>query len=357
MNAAYAHLYRYSIPFTEPVSVKGRKLLLREGLVIALKSSDGKLAAYGEIAPLPGLHCEPLAAAEQQTIEVLTGYGDNLDKALAGGNLFPSVRTGLEMALLNYQAAESGKLPPLSENSPAASVPLNTLLSGNLKTTVAQAETLYQEGYRTFKLKVNPASANEISSIIHELCHTCGKKIQLRLDANQSMTLDEAVSFCRSLPEGSISYIEEPLKNPEQIEDFHALTAIPAALDETLWQNPSLADFIPERCLKAYILKPGRLGGISAAMSFAATARNRKLMSVFSSAFESGISLSFYAWMAASSNTEPAACGLDTFRYLHHDLLEQPFGPKLARLDPQLLFWKGHNVDLHSIRLSSIWTL
>ncbi|MCF8382992.1 MAG: o-succinylbenzoate synthase [Chlorobium sp.] len=356
MNAAYSHLYRYSIPFSEPITVKGCRLHHREGIVLALKSGDGKSTAYGEIAPLPGLHNEPLPAAEQQLMAVLT-KNDFTESGPLSGELYPSVRTGLEMALFNLEAQSSQQLPHLSERAPAPAIALNALLFGDTATVEKRAEEYYRQGYRTFKLKVNAAGAEEALRSIRMLKSTYNGSIALRLDANQSMSLDEAVEFSRNVPEGSIEYIEEPLKNPEQIEELHERTSIPSALDETLWQNPELARSIPSKCLKAYVLKPNRLGGIKATLALAEQARNKSLQTVFSSTFESGISLSFYALMAACCAALPSACGLDTFRFLKHDLLDKPFAPVNARLDTQNLYWNGQKVALRSIKLTSIWTL
>ncbi len=120
---------------------------------------------------------------------------------------------------------------------------------------------------------------------------------------------------------------------------------IHSALDETLWQKPELLEQIPEDAIAALILKPNRLGGISAALQFARYAERHKLHAVFSSAFESGISLSFYTWLAASTASKPAACGLDTYRYLKHDLLQTPFGAENALLDTRKLYQEGVNVN------------
>ncbi|MBM3163745.1 MAG: o-succinylbenzoate synthase [Chlorobi bacterium] len=356
MKAAYSHLYRYAIPFREPLTIKGRRLQHREGIVLALKSGDGKITAYGEIAPLPGLHSEPLAAAEQQLMEVLTKPDFRTEGHLAE-TLFPSVKTGLEMVLLNLEAQLSGQPPRFSARNPAAAVPLNALLLGNPATLETQAGDYFRKGYRTFKIKVSASGAEQALRNISMLHRTYGNAIEIRLDANQSMTLDEATEFGRNLPENSIAYIEEPLKNPELIEEFHARTSIPSALDETLWQNPELAERIRPECLRAYVLKPNRIGGIRTSLALAEKAGRNNLQSVFSSTFESGISLSFYAWMAACASPAPAACGLDTFRYLRNDLLETPFGPGNAHLDVHNQYWNGQNVAMRSIKLTSIWTL
>ncbi len=357
MKASHLVIYRYTIPFTEPITVKGQRLVQREGIILALKSMEGEHTAYGEIAPLPGLHRETLQSAEAQLIDVLSKH-DFAAPGILPEELYPSVRTGLEMAMINLEALTSGVPPLLSLLGHVADqVPLNALLFGNTDLIMQRAAKYFSLGYRTFKLKVTASdTANAIRSI-NALHRTYAGRIALRLDANQSLSLDEALDFAGNIPKGSIAYIEEPLTEAELIGEFYAKTAIPSALDETLWQKPELLFQIPEASLSALILKPNRLGGISAARQLARYARKHNLLAVFSSAFESGISLSFYTWLAASTAIKPAACGLDTYRYLQHDLLETPFMAENALLDARKIYKEGANVKENTLKRTSLWTL
>jgi len=362
LNASHVVLYRYAIPFTEPITVKRQRLVQREGIIIALKSTDGEHIAYGEIAPLPGLHNETLELAEAQLVDLLSKRGmttpgmttpDSLPE-----ELYPSVRTGVEMAMINLDAAMSGVLPSFSETEEAIQqVPVNALLFGDTALIMQRAENYFALGYRTFKLKISADTLTNSINSIRELHRTFGDTVALRLDANQSLSLDEAISFARQIPPGSVAYIEEPLQQAEGIGEFYAKTAIHSALDETLWQKPELLFKIPTASLAALILKPNRIGGIFVARQFALYAREKNLLAVFSSAFETGISLSFYTWMAASTATKPAACGLDTYRYLQHDLLETPFGAENALLDPHKLYRDGVKVKQRSLRRTSLWAM
>ncbi|MEI8031972.1 MAG: o-succinylbenzoate synthase [Chlorobiaceae bacterium] len=363
MRAAHATLYQYSIPFTEPVTVKGRRLTGRDGLLLALKNQDGQLVGYGEIAPLPGLHSETLEAAEGQLVALLSEHDFSRSGKLPL-KLYPSVRTGVEMAMINLDAAEAGGTLPFTALPPEArqgsqlpNVPLNGLLFGDTMQVLERADKLFRAGYRAFKLKVTATNLPVSAETIIELHRAYGSGIELRLDLNQSLSLDEAVAFARTIPLDSVAYIEEPLKQPELIGEFHDRTGILSALDETLWQQPELLEKLPRESLQALILKPNRIGGIYAAMSLAALALEKNLLAVFSSAFESGVSLGFYAMLAAAASPTPAACGLDTFRYLKHDLLETPFGSKNARLDAEALYGNSLAVDRQMIRQESRWTL
>ena len=357
MNASHVVLYRYTIPFTEPITVKRQRLVQREGIIIALKSTDGEHIAYGEIAPLPGLHNETLELAEAQLVDLLSKRGMTTPDSLPE-ELYPSVRTGVEMAMINLDAAISGVFPSFSETEEAfQQVPVNALLFGDTALIMQRAENYFALGYRTFKLKISADTITNSINSIRELHRTFGDTVELRLDANQSLSLDEAISFARQIPPGSVTYIEEPLQQAEGIGKFYAKTALHSALDETLWQKPELLFKIPTASLAALILKPNRIGGIFVAQQFARYACEKNLLAVFSSAFETGISLSFYTWLAASTATKPAACGLDTYRYLQHDLLETPFGAKNALLDPHKLYRDGVKVKQRSLRRTSLWTL
>ncbi|NTW70129.1 MAG: o-succinylbenzoate synthase [Chlorobiaceae bacterium] len=357
MKASHVTLYRYSIPFTEPVTVKEVRLLHREGIILALRSLSSGKTAYGEIAPLPGLHKELFQSAESQLIELLAKHNFAAAQIMQE-DLYPSVRTGLEMAMINLETSDKGAylswFPPEKR---AKFVPVNALLFGDSAKILERAEMLFKLGYRTFKLKISAGKTDDALRSIEALHRTFGEQIELRLDANQSLLLEEALSFAKSTPPGSITYIEEPLLEAELIEEFHAKTGIPSALDETLWQKPELLKQIPVAALSALILKPNRIGGITASLQFARYAMENNLKAVFSSAFESGISLSFYTMLAASLSPEPAACGLDTSRYLEYDLLEKPFGGENGMLDAEVLYLGGQKVNEHMLKRTSLWTL
>ncbi|MGB8248477.1 MAG: o-succinylbenzoate synthase, partial [Chlorobium sp.] len=60
MSPIHADISRYGIPFTVPIMVRGLVVECREGLLIGLGSPVGGATAFGEVAPLAGLHDESL---------------------------------------------------------------------------------------------------------------------------------------------------------------------------------------------------------------------------------------------------------------------------------------------------------
>ena len=363
MKPLHADISRYGIPFTGPVTVRGVVLEKREGLVLSLKSAGA--SAYGEIAPLSGLHDESLDEAEK----ALTAFVPKLSildqnctedrhKLFDGAELPPSVITGIEMALINLEAAEAGSIPGFPGSfPPARQVPVNALLAGDASTVMNRAELRFVQGFRAFKLKVRADRIDEAISYIRKFHSAFGDKAELRLDANQSLELEQAVEFGRSLPSGSVTYIEEPLMDASLIPDFHARTGIRSALDESLWQQPELLGLLPPSSIGALILKPNRIGGIMKSLDLAAIAYRMGIPAVLSSAFETGISLGFYALMAAVSAPSPAACGLDTASFLANDLLDIPFSSPEGFTDPIAAWRNSVSVREELLKPVESWTL
>jgi O-succinylbenzoate synthase len=349
--------------FTAPVTVRGVLLTRREGLLLRLK--HGEHLAFGEIAPLPGLHTE----SPDEVLQALEAFFPKLSRLNRNTSderrllfdevtLPPSVATGIELALINLEAVETGSLPLFPGFfQPASTIPVNALLAGDPQTVLERAAQRYAEGFRAFKLKVRKGHLDDAIACIRAFHNAFGEKAELRLDANQSLDFDEAIAFGKALPAGCISYIEEPLKDAALIPEFHTATGLPSALDESLWQHPELLDEIGPESLGALVLKPNCIGGIRKSLDLAAKAHRMGLQAVFSSAFESSVSLGMYALMAAVSSPFPAASGLDTASFLADDLTENPFTAPNGFADPVAAWRNSLHVKPDMIHIVNSWIL
>lgn len=363
MKPLHADICRYEIPFTAPVTVRGVLLAKREGLLLRLKHEGA--TAFGEVAPLPGLHPESLDEAMQALVAFIpelsrldSNTSDERRRLIDEAQLPPSVATGVEMALVNLEAIATGSLPVFpGAFPPATKIPVNALLAGEPQAVLDRAAQRYAEGFRAFKLKVRKGHLDKAVACIRAFHDKFGDKTELRLDANQSLDLEESIAFGNALPPDSISYIEEPLTDAALIPDFHAATGLPSALDESLWQRPALLDEIGPAPLGALVIKPNCIGGIRKSLDLAAKARRMGLQAVFSSAFESSVSLGLYALMAAVSSPTPAASGLDTASFLARDLVEKPFSAPDGFADPSAAWRDSLRVKPEMIETSASWTL
>lgn len=275
-------IWRYCLPLREALRLKQGLYHEREGLLLANAAGN-----YGEVAPLPGLSPE------------------SLDDCLA------QLRAGTPPQACHPALAWGYRMlaEPLRPLPAPASFPVNALLTEQPDAKLlAAAHALYAEGYRVFKLKVGQRTPETDLARISALLKIA-PDLSLRLDANRSWSLDQALAFGAALPAKGIDYLEEPLRDVGQLPALRARLPVPLALDESLREDP------PPEILAAaavYVLKPMLLGPERVrALSAWAAASGRQV--VLSSIFESDFGLRYLA-LLCQRLPAAAAAGLDTWR-------------------------------------------
>lgn len=350
MQIHSADYFSYSISLTIPFLINtNERLERRQGLVVRFTADTGAVG-WGEIAPLPGLHSENLEDV-RCTLDRMIPHIVGLEiKGLPDSwqqinflrrhfPAYPSLFCGLEQAFLHLLAYN---LPSISsvvcpQNSLVQVIPINGLLAGTLPEKLRQAEILQREGYTCLKLKVGRSTLHDDIQAVRAVREVIGSELQIRLDANRSWSLEQALQFAEAIYDTRPEYIEEPLRNTDEISLWAEQTGLSVALDESL-QLLMDDDNIPERWLMpgivAWIIKPSALGGISRTLRLADVAQEHGIITVLSSAFETGLSLSLYTGLAPCLNAGVAVpCGLDTYRWLEHDILATPFTVQAGQVD------------------------
>ena len=328
-------VYTYTLDINEPIYVHGLHLAKREGLVIRLKSERGA-EGFGEIAPLDGWSEESLNEAREQVRglkatltgrDVLPGV-EKLDGKMRSWfeemNLRPSVRFGIEMAVLNLIAGT--KNTPLFQSIAHAHgdhrdyTRVHALLDGTVEGVTRQAKKFREEGFTDMKLKVR-GSVDESAAKVRAVNEILRGEVLLHLDANQAWELEDAVRFGREIECGAAAYIEEPLKHVYQTPEFYKETLIPVALDESL-SKLSFEEFKSMDGVDVLVLKPTALGGLEKTWQFMQQAGALGLETVISSSFESGLGILTLASLAGCAVRDQAA-GLDTLKWFKRDLLKE----------------------------------
>lgn len=255
-------LFSYQIPLVSRV--------IREGLIVRIGNG------WGEAAPFPGRSRETFSQTRDQLIRVLSSGADE--------ELYPSVRFGLESALAPQKAAN---------------VPLYAFLQGSPNEILRQAEIAERQSFKTVKVKTQSI----------EVIEALKRRFRLRVDCNNALSFDEAVSFFSHFDPEDFDYIEDPTFETKRLDEF----PFPFALDEKLELKtyPNLYGFV---------LKPTVLGGKKGCAPFVDFAKKNGVKVVLSPAYESGIGLLQIATLASHFGiTDPI--GLDTHRYFTRDLL------------------------------------
>lgn len=309
-----------------------------------------KFSGVGEVSPLPGVHEERLYEAVAQAAfachrlqgEVLPAIDCGRGKGANGANpvawtqavqplnglrLLPSVQFGVEGAILSVMAQHQGvNLPTLLsslvsvKHEPTEPAIETTMMNSNVRVNglvdAQEGEEIYlicqkakalvesPDGYRCLKLKVaRPwSSVQKDVEMVRAVQSAVGSHVALRVDANSSWTLEQAMEFAERIKalEGEINlqYVEDPVKTISDLVALCKQTDLPIALDEPLtatkWQ-PGVIEFISKRsnlkALKALALKPAAVGSLLLCLRLARVARRLGMKTVITSAFESSVGL------------------------------------------------------------------
>ncbi|KAB5538297.1 hypothetical protein DKX38_015830 [Salix brachista] len=342
----------------------------REGYILSVYLEDGSVG-YGEVAPLE-IHKENLVDVEEQLLfllHIIKGIKINVSLPTLKGSftswiwsnlgimecsIFPSVRCGLEMAILNAIAVSQGSsfismLQPQMINEEIyekSSVKICALVDSNgTPNEVAYiASSLVEEGFTAIKLKVaRRADPIQDAAVICKVRNEVGPRVELRVDANRKWTYEEAIQFGFLVKDCDLQYIEEPVENVDDIVKFCEETGLPAALDETIdnFQESHLNMLAKytHPGIVAVVIKPSVIGGFEKAALIARWALKHGKMAVVSAAFESGLGLSTYilfsyyleqlnvVYTVMNREIRPSiAHGLGTYKWLKQDVTAIPLG-------------------------------
>jgi O-succinylbenzoate synthase len=150
--------------------------------------------------------------------------------------------------------------------------------------------------------------------------------VRIRLDANGSLSLYEALQLCEELSEVNIEFFEQPAAS---IEDMYSLRTelshrgipIKIAADELIRKADDPYRVAKEEAADIAMLKVQPLGGITPGLKIASEIG---IDCVVSSAIESSIGLAHGLHLAGSLETLKYDCGLATAHLLAGDVTDSP---------------------------------
>lgn len=310
----HIELFYYKIPYLLPITT-GNYFYWREGLILFLYDKDGAFG-IGEVAPLEGISKETL----RDCISQINELSESLPKLTQAGlkRYYPSVRFGLESAILSIQAKkEKRNIAELLSKTRKEKIKISALIT---EKNLYETEELISLGYSSFKIKVSSPDQWKIVSLVRDIV---GEDAEIRIDANAILSFKDAISFAKKIIQFKPSYIEDPTKELEKIKDFFFKTNLFIGIDKHL-EKVSLR-YGPH--IKAWIIKPGIVGGLTESLLLIKEAEERGIYPVLSNPFYSGIGTSMLIIMA-SSILDDIAMGFDPYRWIKEDLLQQPLSIK-----------------------------
>ncbi len=316
---------QYRLPLAMPTTAGGG--LERRGLIL---SWDG---AWGEAAPLPGLHDEALenlpARLEKLDLPECLPAGTpgeilaRLIRTPGFGVLPPSLRFGLESAALQY-AADCGDLPLsrfLWPGKPLEAPRSVGLFSGDADEAASLLDAGAFSSYSGVKLKVGRSTLDEdvrVAGIFRDRWPAA----EIRLDANRSFDLSTMRELCTRTADLDIAFVEEPFADRRDLAAWLQSDAgLPVALDETVVAALRGGDLPPSGPrVAAWVVKPSCVG-VFATLQLMADVQPTRV--IVSSSFESSVGMGMLRALSSGSSAAP---GLGTDRWFPHELTEDHLG-------------------------------
>lgn len=322
--------FRYHTPLVRPFVSGAGSWTEREGVFLTLTA--GGYTAWGEAAPLPGISTDSLedvtlflARNGKKIRSFLTGRIEGVDSSPDELTDLPSLQFAIDTLMTDW-ISQSKKRPinRLLFNNTRRRFPVNaTLPTGKNDLTIEQAHLLWDEGFRTFKLKVGIRFDHE-----YELLRRLRQELPgatIRIDANQSWSAEEAETHLARLRDLKIEFCEEPVFNPGQatLRRVMQYSGIPLALDESLNRcqtGESAGKWMETAPAEIAVIKPMVFGSFKKIFETYRVSVTHNYRVIFTASLETGIGRMMTAFFAAGLSSPDMANGLATGGLLKLDV-------------------------------------
>ncbi|MEN8227030.1 MAG: dipeptide epimerase [Bacteroidota bacterium] len=324
-----------NLELTRPYSIAYQTFDSVENVFVYLET-DGGLFGLGSGAPVQSITGESL----DDCTTVLT---DKLEDLLLGKDIrlikkhcrtlekemhkTPAARAAVDIALFDVFAKYMNL--PLVDVLGRAYHSLPTSITIGIKSvseSVDEAVEYVGRGFRILKVKTGKSVEEDIERIV-KIRERAGRRIKIRVDANQGYSVAELVEFEQKTRKLNMEFIEQPLKSDHNNGMFEVPERIrkKCMADESLQDtNDALNLAVNPHPFGIYNIKLMKCGGITSALQIAEIANLAKIDLMWGCMDESIISISA-ALHAALASPATRYLDLDGSLDLARDLVSGGF--------------------------------
>jgi len=337
MNARYTTL---NLQFKLPAGTS--RGVLQHKLSAFLILEMGGFTGVGECSTIPGLSVDPVDTYFEKLDELCWLLNEGSEPNVIDLQAYPSIRFGLETALIDLAAQGTQCLFPSTFTEGKVGIPINGLVwMGDKAFMQKQIREKIETGFHCIKLKIGAIDFNTELEIIAGIRRQFSPDdIEIRVDANGGFSPEDALDKLKKLSAFTIHSIEQPIrqKQYEAMAELCLQSPIPIVLDEELI-DVQLADKVKliEKLKPAYIiLKPSLIGGFNQSEEWIRIAEKHKVGWWVTSALESNIGLNAIAqWTATLGSSLPQ--GLGTGQLYQNNI------PSPLQIEHAKLFYRPDN--------------
>ncbi|RLI11525.1 dipeptide epimerase, partial [Candidatus Bathyarchaeota archaeon] len=267
-------IWAVELPYREPFRTALGVSHVAENLVIEVETDFGPVG-LGECAPLPRVTGETREAA----LKALTAIGKKLIGAcplrieaireltarLAPG--CPAARAAIDMALFDIlgQVARRPLYRVLGGYRDSVQTDITSLRGA--EEMAEDALKAVEAGFRAIKLKVGTGVDEDVERV-RAVREAVGPDVELRVDANQAWSVQEAVRAVRELGRLDVAFVEQPVPagDLEGLAEVRRESPVPIMADEAVRSPSDALRAVEMGAVDLINIKLMKCGGISEAL-------------------------------------------------------------------------------------------
>ena len=153
------------------------------------------------------------------------------------------------------------------------------------------------------KVKLGKKPADDIERI-RQIREAIGYNTQLRIDANQGWTYEDAVTALTALGQYDIQFCEQPMRrwNDELLPALCKLSPIPVMADESVFTHHDAERIIRNKACASINIKFAKSGGIHEALKINEVAEKNEIPCMMGGMLESRVALTAKVHFAMAKN-------------------------------------------------------
>lgn len=310
MQISKIEIYKYSIPMV-PFTIATGTMHFAQNLLVRVHTDIG-LIGIGECSAFPMIAGETQATCYEMAKEFATIWKnkdplqiecrmEELDLFTAGNY---TAKSAFDLAL--YDIAAKNAQMPLYQFLGGQNKNIESDLTIGIDTPEKMAATaieFQQKGVGIIKVKLGKKVTEDIQRI-KKIREAIGYQTQIRIDANQGWSFDDAVIALTSLGNYQIEFCEQPMRkwNDELLPQLMAMSPIPIMADESVFTHHDAERLIRSKACAYINIKFAKSGGILEATKINQIAAANGIACMLGGMLESRVALTAKMHFALANN-------------------------------------------------------
>jgi O-succinylbenzoate synthase len=326
MDLAHVELLHLRVPLVRPFSSARGSAATKDVLLVHLRTADG-VEGWGECAAEAAPTYSPEHVAGAWLV-----LAEHLVPRVRGGEPVDAVRghhmakAALEMAWLDACGRRAGtSLAAMLGGRPGAALPVGVVVEmhDDPAEVARRAYTHAAEGYRRVKVKIAPGRDHAVARAVRDACR--GGEVALWADANGGYPSDAGATLTAL----DVDLVEQPFAAGDLVDHAAFVGSVAVrprlSLDESIDSVHAARAALALRAADSLVIKPGRLGGLHAAVAVHDHARAAGVPVWCGGMLETGIGRAANLAVASLPGfTLPGDLSASN-RYVTRDLIVEPF--------------------------------